>query len=303
MCTCAPARADPGAPRTQTPQSPPNFKTGEKEWDPRATWKEAGESLAADANKGSPEKRVRVPDAITQTDNSAKRAQNAQMRSRKVAADEPEALRKMREEREAREAQAAQAAQDAADTAAAADAKRRAETGNFISGQDLREARMVDEYKRQKAAAGAAGAEATGEGGTDIRQKVRAMQGSAKRMRADKERLQHQSMRSGKSLAEVADAVVALLNAQLPEALGDMVLTSCESISAAAAKANAWMNGSFRVPRAQVLALSEDGLKVRAEIVKTGFFGNEQTSSEDVMLPWPEGAKVKSDDDLRYASV
>ena len=68
--------------------------------------------------------------------------------------DEPEALRKMREEREAREAreraekEAKQ--QETNDAAAAADAKLRAETGNFISGQDLREARMVDEYERQK---------------------------------------------------------------------------------------------------------------------------------------------------------
>jgi len=236
--------------RAQSPQAPPNFKTGEKEYDPRATWKEAGASLEADANKGSPEKRVRVPDAITQTDNSAKRADNAQMRSRKIAADEPEALRKMRDEREAREAREraereASNAAAASDTAAAADAKLRAETGNFISGQDLREARMVDEYKRQKAAAAAAGADAKGvysmyeqvqpgEGGTDIRQKLRAMQGSEKRMRADKERLQHQSMRSGKSLAEVEAVIVKLLNEQLPEALGDVVLTWCESISAAA---------------------------------------------------------------------
>ena len=81
----------------------------------------------------------------------------------------------MREEREARE----RAEQEAKDTAAAADAKKRSETGNFISGQDLREARMVDEYKRQQAesSASAGGAGGAGqEGGIDIRQKVRDMQ-------------------------------------------------------------------------------------------------------------------------------
>jgi hypothetical protein len=42
----------------------------------------------------------------------------------------------------------------------------------------------------------------------------------------------------------------------------------------------------LRLPRAQVLALSEDGLKVRADVVKTGFFGNEQMSTQDVQISW-----------------
>jgi hypothetical protein len=42
----------------------------------------------------------------------------------------------------------------------------------------------------------------------------------------------------------------------------------------------------LRLPRAQVLALTEDGLNVRADVVKTGFFGNEQMSTEDVQIPW-----------------
>jgi hypothetical protein len=79
-------------------------------------------------NEGS----KKVPDAITQTDNSAKRQQNAQMRSTSsgIDPDEPEALRKMREVREAREQEQARL-----------DAERRAKTNDFVSGQDVREAR------------------------------------------------------------------------------------------------------------------------------------------------------------------
>ena len=67
----------------------------------RAGWKETGESLSKAASS-------RVPDAITQTENTAKRQQNAAMRSRQAAIDmdEPEALRRMREERERQEAEA-----------------------------------------------------------------------------------------------------------------------------------------------------------------------------------------------------
>ncbi len=162
-------------------------------------------------------------------------------------ADEPEALKKMRLEREEREKRE----QEAKDAAAAADAKLRAETGKFVSGQDLREARMSDAYELEQKKLGSAGAET----GPDIRQKVRAMQGAARRMRADKERLQHQSMKSGKTLAEVAEALMALLNDKMPEALGEIVMRWSEVISAAATKANAFMNGSFRVPRAQVLSM------------------------------------------------
>jgi hypothetical protein len=48
----------------------------------------------------------------------------------------------------------------------------------------------------------------------------------------------------------------------------------------------------LRLRRAQVLALSEDGLKVRADVVKTGFFGNEQMSTQDVQIPWHLFLKV-----------
>ena len=223
--------------------------------DPRRTWKESGETLSEEAKKVTGAK-VKVPDAITQTDNSAKRAQLSQMRAKAAQVDEPEALRKMREEREARE----RAEQEAQDAAASADAKRRAETGDFISGQDLREARLVDEYTRQQAAAGAAagsagagaGAGAGAERKTDIRLKVRAMQGASTRAQVDKEALLHQSMRSQDTVEDVSGAVMARLNEEMPEALGDLVLCWSEQMAADAGKANAWMNGSFRVPRAEV---------------------------------------------------
>ena len=57
--------------------------------------------MSEETQKINPQSKTKVPDAITQTDNSAKRAQNSQMRQKKTAIDEPEALRKMREEREA----------------------------------------------------------------------------------------------------------------------------------------------------------------------------------------------------------
>ena len=221
--------------------------------DPRRTWKESGETLSEEAKKVTGAK-IKVPDAITQTDNSAKRAQLSQMRAKTAQVDEPEALRKMREEREARE----RAEQEAQDAAASADAKRRAETGDFIAGQDLREARLVDEYTRQQAAAGAAagsagaGAGAGAERKTDIRLKVRAMQGASTRAQVDKEALLHQSMRSQDTVEDVSGAVMALLNEEMPEALGDLVLCWSEQMAADAGKANAWMNGSFRVPRAEV---------------------------------------------------
>ena len=43
--------------------------------DPRSTWKESGEILTEEAKKVNPAAKVSVPDAITQTDNSAKRMQ------------------------------------------------------------------------------------------------------------------------------------------------------------------------------------------------------------------------------------
>jgi hypothetical protein len=87
--------------------------------------------ICMSSNEGS----KKVPDAITQTDNSAKRQQNAQMRATSAAmySDEPEALRKMREEREARESREQEQA--------LLDAQRRAKNNDFVSGQDLREAR------------------------------------------------------------------------------------------------------------------------------------------------------------------
>jgi hypothetical protein len=199
----------------QSPRAAPNPKTGKEEHDPRSTWKESGESLTEEVKKANPAAKVKVPDAITQTDNSAKRLQNAQMRQKQMEVEEPEALRKMREEREARE----KMEQEAKDAAAAADAKMRSATGNFVSGQDLREARMVDEYKKQQADAVAGGGArqevGSGGGGGDIRQKLRAMQGSSSRMRADKQRLQQQSMKSGKGVEEVATDMIALLNGQV----------------------------------------------------------------------------------------
>jgi len=66
--------------------------------------------LSEETQKTNPQSKTKVPDAITQTDNSAKRAQNSQMRQKKSSIDEPEALRKMREEREARELKALESA-------------------------------------------------------------------------------------------------------------------------------------------------------------------------------------------------
>ena len=80
---------------TQSPQAAPNFKSNEKEYDPRSTWKESGESLSAEIKKANPSARAAIPDAITQTDNSAKRSQNAQMRQRQVVHPSSLSLRAM----------------------------------------------------------------------------------------------------------------------------------------------------------------------------------------------------------------
>jgi hypothetical protein len=94
-------------------------------------------ALRMSSDAGSKKK---VPDAITQTDNSAKRQQNAQMRaSSGEDSGEPEALRKMREEREMREAREQEQAR--------LDAERRAKAKDFVSGQDVQEARYFIAHK------------------------------------------------------------------------------------------------------------------------------------------------------------
>jgi hypothetical protein len=227
------------------------------------------------------------------------------MRQKQMEIEEPEALRKMREEREARERAAQEAKQQqASDDAAAADARVRAETGNFVAGQDLREMRMVEEFKRQQQApAGQNRAAAEGAGGADIRQKVRAMQGSDKRKRVDKERLLHQSTRSELALEDAMQGMTTLLNAQLQEALGEIVMVWSEAIAAEASKANAWMNGSYRVPRAQVVGMTAKGLVLQASIVRTGFFGNSDETTQQVEMAWPHGRVVGSGDELREALI
>eukprot|EP00291_Cryptomonas_curvata_P004772 CAMPEP_0172196000 /NCGR_PEP_ID=MMETSP1050-20130122/26546_1 /TAXON_ID=233186 /ORGANISM="Cryptomonas curvata, Strain CCAP979/52" /LENGTH=176 /DNA_ID=CAMNT_0012872177 /DNA_START=189 /DNA_END=716 /DNA_ORIENTATION=+ len=162
-----------------------NFKSPVDRPDPRESWK--GDIAVANGPRFGAAK---VPDAITQTDNSEKRLQNAQLRARQRAEDnEPEALRQMRLAREREEAEAA----------AAAEARRRSDAQDFISGQDVREQRLIDEHtanqQQQQAADGAP------EELPDIRLRVKAMQkggggGGSRRAAVDREALLHQSQRT-----------------------------------------------------------------------------------------------------------
>ncbi len=60
-------------------------------------------------------------------------------------------------------------------------------------------------------------------------------------------------------------------------------------------------NDSFRVPLAQVLSMTSEGLTLSADIVTTGFFGNEKASVERVEIKWAGGRSVKTDDDVKEA--
>ena len=51
----------------------------------------------------------------------------------------------------------------------------------------------------------------------------------------------------------------------------------------------------------QILSMTSDGLKLRATIIKTGFFGTEEESAEEVVISWPNSRKVTSDDQLKDA--
>ncbi|EKX43070.1 hypothetical protein GUITHDRAFT_110795 [Guillardia theta CCMP2712] len=235
----------------------------------RAGWKETGESLSKAASS-------RVPDAITQTENTAKRQQNAAMRSRQAAfdMDEPEALRRMREERERQEAE----------EVAMKDAARRAEEKNFVAGQDLRESRLIDEYERQKKEK--EGAEEASKG--DIRARVKSMQGLEKRLRVDSEALLHQSM----------------LNMQpLEEELAEIVMRHHEATRQTAEKANAWMNGSFRIKSGRLLDITNSHMRIRSVVVRTNFFGKEAEEEQEMQVDYLDGKTCDDADSLKMRII
>jgi hypothetical protein len=211
---------------------------------------------------------AKVPDAITQTDNSEKRTQNAQIRARQRAQDnEPEALKQMRLARERDEAEAA--------AAAAAEARRRADSGDFVAGQDVREQRLIDEYakqqqqqKQQQQPSGGAVAAADA---PDIRLRVKAMQkgggsGAGSRAPVDREALLHQSQRADQPEPEAAAAVAAFANRALPQALGAAALALAPELAAEAARANAFMNGALAVPSGRIVEMDASGMTVDAEV-------------------------------------
>jgi hypothetical protein len=128
------------------------------------------------------------------------------------------------------------------------------------------------------------GADAVVVGGTrtDIRERLKAMQGSSRRVRAVEEDLLHQSRLSGQSVTDVSASVMTFLNEALPQALGAICMRFDADISTRARKANSFMNGSFQVPVARILELTAAGIKLEALVEKTGFFGNIDTSVETV---------------------
>eukprot|EP00288_Rhodomonas_lens_P016385 CAMPEP_0177709156 /NCGR_PEP_ID=MMETSP0484_2-20121128/10654_1 /TAXON_ID=354590 /ORGANISM="Rhodomonas lens, Strain RHODO" /LENGTH=618 /DNA_ID=CAMNT_0019220757 /DNA_START=17 /DNA_END=1873 /DNA_ORIENTATION=+ len=247
-------------------------------------------ALAMQDGKKIREGWAKIPDAITQTDNSAKRQQNAAMRARQAQADEPEALKQMRLKREAEEREAA----------AAADAAKRSEDKNFVAGQDAREARLIEEYKKRAAEAGKKGeGEGEGEVQMDIREKLKGMQGSAKRMKVDPDALLHQSELSGQSMRQVDKAVKAFLNRNHAAALGEFVMTYNAEVAERAGKANAFMNGSFRIPTGTLVSIDDTGLEIECTVEQTGFFGNTKTEVETHRVAYPDGVTCTDADTFK----
>ena len=234
-----------------------NFKSPDDRPDPRESWK-GDIAVTGGPRFGA----AKVPDAITQTDNSEKRLQNAQMRARQRAEEnEPEALKQMRLAREREEAEAA----------AAADARQRADTGNFIAGQDVREQRLIDEFARQKQQQQPPGSEpAAAAGAPDIRLRVKAMQkggggASGSRAPVDREALLHQSQRAEQLEADAAAVIAEFANRALPEALGAAALALAPGLAAEAARANTFMNGALTVPSGRVVEMDAGGMTVDAQ--------------------------------------
>jgi hypothetical protein len=236
-----------------------NFKSPVDSSDPRESWK--GDIAIANGPRFGAAK---VPDAITQTDNSEKRLQNAQLRARQRAeANEPEALRQMRLAREREEAE----------EAAAAEARRRSDAKDFVSGQDVREQRLIDEHaaKQQQQQQQQQVADGAPEELPDIRLRVKAMQkggggGGGRRASVDREALLHQSQRTEQSAAAAAAAITAFANRALPEALGAAALALSPALAAEAARANAFMNGALVVPTGRLLELDASGMTIEAQV-------------------------------------
>jgi hypothetical protein len=237
----------------------------------------------------------RVPDAITMTDNSAKRLTNAQMRAKQAGADEPEALRQMRLKREAEEAAQSEEGRK--------DAEKRAKEGKFVSGQDVREARLAEQLK----AAGGPGRRGGGESDEaptrDIRETLRKMQGSEKRKRADEEALMHQSTVESAPVAECGPAIVEFMNKNHADCLGAFAIKLNPELAATASKANAFMNGALVIPDAKIVVMDEKGMDLEARVVETGFFGNQKEKTMGVRVDYPNGEIHSHADSIKMALI
>lgn len=229
------------------------------------------------------------------TDNSAKRAQNAQMRSKDVDANEPEALKQMRLKREAME--------EAQSEKGMLDAEQRAKTGNFVSGQDVRELRLAEQVR----ASGGSGAKGGGESDEaptrDIRETLRKMQGSEKRKRVKEESLLHQSEVDSPPIFECGAAIAAFLNGKHAAALGAFAIQLNPELAQSANKANMFMNGALVVPDAVIRSLDERGLDLEARVVETGFFGNQKEKKIHVRVDFANGAVHSHADGVKMAVI
>lgn len=229
------------------------------------------------------------------TDNSAKRAQNAQMRAKAVGDDEPEALKQMRLKREAEEAAQSEEGRK--------DAEKRAKEGKFVSGQDVREARLAEQLK----AAGGAGRKGGGESDEvptrDIRETLRKMQGSEKRKSVKEEALLHQSTIESPPVAECGPAIAKFMNENHAACLGAFAIQLNPELAASAGKANAFMNGAFVIPDAKILGMDESGLDLEARIVETGFFGNQKERTMGVRVDYPNGEVHSHADSIKAALI
>eukprot|EP00285_Hemiselmis_virescens_P003000 CAMPEP_0173412868 /NCGR_PEP_ID=MMETSP1356-20130122/80508_1 /TAXON_ID=77927 ORGANISM="Hemiselmis virescens, Strain PCC157" /NCGR_SAMPLE_ID=MMETSP1356 /ASSEMBLY_ACC=CAM_ASM_000847 /LENGTH=618 /DNA_ID=CAMNT_0014374811 /DNA_START=145 /DNA_END=2001 /DNA_ORIENTATION=+ len=234
-----------------------------------------------DAGKDKPKPGAKVPDAITQTDNSAKRQQNAQLRAKLANADEPEAVRQMRLKREAEEA--------AAEAAAVEDAKKRAKEGNFVSGQANREAKLVEAYEAAGGKKGQAGGGEMEEAPPrDIRETFRKMQGSERRKRVDEEELLHQSLVDSPPVADCGDAIAAFLNSNLKEELGKIAVRYNKELAELFGKRNSFQNGAYAIPEASVITIDNKGMALSLRIIETGFFGNSKESTDTIRVDFPQ---------------
>ena len=241
-------------------------------------------------------KKGKVPDAITQTDNSAKRQLNAQMRAKNLEAEEPAALREMRLKREAEEEAAAEAQAELGRE----DAEKRAKTGNFVSGQDLREQRIAE--KMTQAGKGGGG-ESSEVPSRDIRETLKKMQGSEKRRRADEESLLHQSLVDSPPLDECKEEVMSFLNRHHATCLGKFAMNLNASVAKAAGRANTWQNGAYVIPDARIRAMDKRGFDLEARVVETGFFGDQKERTMDVRVDYINATECTHVDEVKVAVI